>query len=431
MVMMTRSMRRFVFYEKEPRTRSRSSSAAISAVATSSSGFPTGSSSDPRLPRTAAAVPFNSFPSSGSKASSSSVSSLTSLREALPDPPVLYTFSELCSATGNFHSNRLPAAKSGWRCSLRGKDAVVFQRRFHGPDPAALPARLAALARSHHSSLVHLLGASLAGDHVYVVHEFAPGASLTDCLRNQRNPNFTPLSTWISRMQVASDLAHGLEYIHLHSSIHNRLKSSSVLVTEPGFRARICHFGAADLADEIPPATAEEDGKADSITPPPPGIRRTGSRRMRIEGSRGYMAPELLAGGSISRRSDVFAFGVVLLELISGDEPLKFSMGRGDGSEFQRVSLIDTAREVIGAEEEGERRGRMRQWVDRRLRDSYPVETAEALIQVALQCVEAEAAARPDMTWVAGRVSKLFLDSEAWAETVKPPTEFSVSMAPR
>ncbi|RWV82831.1 hypothetical protein GW17_00055635 [Ensete ventricosum] len=412
--------------------RSRSSSAAISAVVTASSGFPTGSSSEPRLPRTAAAVPFNSFPSSGSKASSSSASSLTSLRESLPEPPVLYTFSELCSATGNFHSNRLPRAKSGWRCSLRGKDAVVFQRRFHGPDPAALPARLAALARSHHSSLVRLLGASLAGDHVYVVHEFSPGASLIDCLRNQNNPNFTPLSTWISRMQVASDLAHGLEYIHLHSSIHNRLKSSSVLVTEPDFRARICHFGAADLADEIPPATDEEDGKADSITPPPTGIRRTGSRRMRIEGSRGYMAPELLAGGSISRRSDVFAFGIVLLELISGDEPLKFSMGRGDGSEFQRVSLIDTAREVIGAAgEEGERRGRVRQWVDRRLRDSYPVETAEALIQVALQCVEAEAAARPDMTWVAGRVSKLFLDSEAWAETVKPTTEFSVSMAPR
>ncbi|RWW39462.1 hypothetical protein BHE74_00055225 [Ensete ventricosum] len=394
----------------------------------SSSAIATGSSSEPRLPRATAAVSFNSFPSS-----SSSDCSLASLHKSLPEAPVFYTFPELYSATGNFHPDRLPGAKAGWRCCLRGKDVVVFQHRFRGPDQTNLPARLAALAKSHHSSLVRLLGACLAGDHVYLVHEYTPGASLLDCLRNPRNPKFTPLSTWISRMQIASDIAHGLEYIHLHSSVHNRLKSSSVVVTEPGFQARICHFGAADLAGETSAAAAEEDGDADSIRSLVGG-RNIGSRRMRIEGSRGYMAPELLSGGKISRRSDVFAYGVILLELISGEEPLKYGYGSGGGSDHvrvsQRVSLIDTARKVIGGRKEGDRQGDVRRWVDPRLRDSYPVEAAEALLRLALQCVE-EAAARPDMTWVAGRVSKLYLDSEAWAEAVKPATEMSVSIAPR
>ncbi|CAL9192279.1 unnamed protein product, partial [Musa hybrid cultivar] len=412
--------------EPRPRSRSRSSS----TVTTSSGGFPTGSSSEPRLAGATAAGSFISFPSSASKVSSSSDCSLPSLRKALREAPVFYTFPDLLSATGNFHSDRLPGAKAGWRCCLRGKDVVVFQHRFRGPDPTNLPARLAALAKSHHSSLVRLLGASLAGDHVYLVHEFTPGASLLDCLRNPRNRKFTPLSTWISRMQVASDIAHGLEYIHLHSSVHNRLKSSSVMVTEPGFRARICHFGAADLAGETSAA-----GDADSIRSLVGG-RNIGSRRMRIEGSRGYMAPELLVGGTISRRSDVFAYGIILLELISGEEPLNYSYGgeAGSGSDYvrvsQRVSLIDTARKVIGARKEGDRQGDVRRWVDRRLRDSYPVEAAEALLRLALQCVE-EAAARPDMTWVAGRVSKLYLDSEAWAEAVKPATEITVSIGPR
>lgn len=412
--------------DSRTRSRSRSSSAtaSASAVGTSSGGFPTYSSSDPRLPRAPA---FNSFLTSGSNPSSSSGSSLSSLREALPEAVVLYTFSELCSATSSFRSNRLPRS-SGWRCSLRGKDAVVFQRRFRGPDPAALPARLAALGKSHHSSLARLLGASIAGDYVYLVYEYTPGASLDDCLRNSKNPSFTPLSTWISRMQIASDLASGLEYIHLHSSVtagvHNRLKSSSIIVTEPDFRARICHFGATDLAGEIP-ADAETNGDTESIASSSE-IRRTGSRGMRIEGSRDYMAPELLFGGSVSRRSDVFAFGVVLLELISGKKPRE---RRLDGEDFESVLLIDTAREAIGVDEG--RQGRVRQWVDRRLRDSFPVLVAETLIQVALRCVEADAAARPDMTWAAGMVSKLFLDSQAWTKLLKPPTDISVSMAPR
>lgn len=311
-------------------------------------------------------------------------------------------------------------------------------------DPATLPSRLSALCKSHHSSLVKLLGAALGGDYIYPVYEFVPGATLRECLRNPRNPDFTPLSKWISRIQVAADLADGLEYIHIHCrTIHNRIKSSTVIVTEPSFNAKICHFGAADLAGEIPEEAAgkmskekEEEEEEDEIV----NVTRSNSRRMRIDGTRGYIAPEVIGGGRISEKSDVFAFGVVILELVSGREPLKYRMRSGEGgSEYEKESVIETARDAIGTEDEDgaseaeaeERRWRVRRWVDRRLRDSFPVEVAEKLIRVALRCVEEERFMRPEMTWVAGMVSKLLLESKVWAERVTLPTDFSVTVGPR
>jgi serine/threonine protein kinase len=211
----------------------------------------------------------------------------------------------------------------------------------------------------------------------------------------------------MSRIQVAADLSDGLEYIHSQTgTIHNQIKSSAVIISDPGLRAKICHFGSADLSGEL------EESKS------PRGQKR-------IEGTRGYMAPELLSGGRISQQSDVYSFGIILLELLSGEEPMKFNLKKSS-KELERISLIDTAKNAVEEGVEG-----VRKWVDRRLRDSYPVDTAERLISVALRCVDADPAARPEMTWVALKVSKIYLESKGWSERVQPLTEFSVSIAPR
>ncbi|URE14582.1 Protein tyrosine kinase [Musa troglodytarum] len=436
----------------QPNSRHRSKTSSASTAPSSSGAAASSSSSGTRTdPGSRARRQPPASISSGSSlsskpytsSSSSSALSLASLRSSLPEAPALYSFPELCAATNNFLAKRLPgASSSAWRCTLRGRDAVVIQRPLRrrlgsGHPDAALRARLAALGRSHHSSLARLLGASLADDHVYLVYEFVPGASLADCLHNPRNPRFTPLATWASRVQVAADVAHGLEYIHQHSSaaagVHNRVKSSAVIVTEPDFRAKICHFGAADLAGEVPDPAAE-DAEITPVLSPSSTRKGSSERQRKIEGTTGYMAPEVLAQGAVSRRSDVFAFGVTLLEMISGEEPLKYRYDK-ERKAFDVFSLIETAREAIGVASEGdeeeERWGRVRRWVDRRLRDSFPVEAAEKLIRVALRCVETEAAARPDMTWVAGKISKAYLVSKVWAEKVRIPTDFSVSTAPR
>ncbi|KAK1289222.1 LysM domain receptor-like kinase 3 [Acorus calamus] len=368
--------------------------------------------------------------------SSSSRSSLSSLRSSLPENPIIYAFAEISAATNAFLSKPIPSSpppSPAWRCLLRGRDAVVHRRSFlRHSDAARLRDRLASVSRGHHVSLVRLLGAAAAGggsDHLYVVYEHVPGATLSECLRNPRNPEFTVLSTWLSRMQVAADLAQGLEYIHHYASaagppnarrtfIHSLLDSSSVLVTEPSLNAKICHFGSSILAGDVP----EEESATDS----PPGLERSDSRTMKIERTRGYMAPEV----EISQKSDVFALGVLLLELLSGEEPLKYRFDR-ETKQYEMVSVMERARGVMESTVEIERRGKLRRWMDGRLRDSFPVEVAERMVRVAMECVEGEAERRPSMKRVAGKVSKLYLESRAWAERLKIPTELSVSLAPR
>lgn len=148
------------------------------------------------------------------------------------------------------------------------------------------------------------------------------------------------------------------------------------------------------------------------------------------------MSPEFQSTGIATRQSDVFAFGVVILELLSGEEPLRYRYDKETG-EYRRISVIEKARAAAEGrtaetgDQEWDREGRLRRWVDRRLRDSFPVAVAENLIRVALSCVEVDPAKRPDMRRVAGKISKLYLDSRIWSEKMKIPTDFSVSMAPR
>ncbi|XVE99285.1 hypothetical protein REPUB_Repub03eG0185300 [Reevesia pubescens] len=255
--------------------------------------------------------------------------------------------------------------------------------------------------RSHHSSLIKLLGASLSGNYVYLVYEYVQGANLGDCLRNPKNPSFTILSTWISRMQIATDIAHGLDYIHHCSSletsfIHNHIKINSILVAEDSLTAKICHFGTAELCGEV---TKVEGSKS---------LGRSNSKVMKIEGTRGYMAPELQFSGLVTQKCDVYAFGVVVLELLSGQEALKLLVDEGNEG-YKRVSVIDTAREAVAGGSAGVRR-----WVDRRLNDSFPMEVAEKMVLVALECLEEDPGKRPDMNKVAGLVSK---NASSWSSS--------------
>ncbi|RRT84520.1 hypothetical protein B296_00000331 [Ensete ventricosum] len=428
-------------------TSSPSASAASDAVRPSYSFTPSASSASTGGDRHARRLLYES------DFDSAAASSAANLRLSLSQdnhPFHLYSFTEILSATDRFLAPPLSPSADSWRCRLRGGDAVVFRRPFLG-DTAVLPSRIAALCRSHHGSVVELLGASLADDHIYLVYSYVAGASLFRCLRNPQNPSFTPLASWFARVQVAADVAQGLEYIHHHSetatpgnqrrssgTVHNWVKSSGIIITEPGLRAKLCHFGAAELAGEVPANYDDIDGKVlDESAAANAELARSRSRGKKIEWTRGYMAPEVLAGGVVSRRSDVFAFGVVLLELLSGEEPVRYRFCQ-EKDAIEKVSVIETARAAMGpegeeeAKEEEGRRGRIRRWVDRRLGDSFPVEGAEEGMRVALRCVAEEAAERPQMVWVAGKLSKLLIQAKAWEDRVKTtPTRYLTSVGPR
>ncbi|CAH9116068.1 unnamed protein product [Cuscuta europaea] len=351
---------------------------------------------------------------------SSGASSLASLREALPEQPRIYDFSEIRSATKNFTQPALSSSSTStaWRCGLRGQDVVVIQRKFRRLiETPELIERVAMICRSHHSSLIPLKGVTVSGNYIYLVYEYVHGANLREALRNPRNPNFTILSNWTLRIQIASDIASGLDYIHNSTGIgfefiHNHIKSSSIIITEPALNARICHFGTAELCGEIAKRKAESDVEIESS-----------SKEIKFEGTRGYMAPEFQSSGAVSQRSDVYAFGVVVLELVSGKEALTYIVDEETGG-YERISVIETARTAFGG-------GRIRGWVDRRLRDSYPVEVAEKLVRLALECLDDNPNVRPEMGQVAVRVSQMYLDSLTWATKIGGPADITVSLGPR
>ncbi|KAK9758163.1 hypothetical protein RND81_01G211700 [Saponaria officinalis] len=375
----------------------------------------------------------NSSSKSKSKSKSSSISSrnsLSSLRDSLPENPHIYDLSEIRASTNNFLRKPLSSSSSStsWSCFSGKKSTVVTQRKLRRPiDADDLRRTLSMLCKSHHANLVKLDGACVSGNYVYLVYEFVNGASLTDCLRNPRNPNFTVLSNWLSRIQIVAGVADGLDYMHncvgvKLGFVHNHVKSSSIIVCEePSLVAKLCHFGTAQLCGEVPEMIMAENDDSGNY----PVLKRVGSGLGKFEGTRGYMAPEFQLTGVPTLKSDVFAFGVVVLELLSGEEPIKVDIDKRSGA-FKKVSLIEVARETVGGGS-----GRLRQWVDRRLRDSYPVEVAEGLARVALECVQEDPLKRPDMGRVAGWVSKLFLESKTWAQSIGFSDDITVSLAPR
>ncbi|XP_038681720.1 receptor-like serine/threonine-protein kinase At2g45590 [Tripterygium wilfordii] len=396
--------------------------------------FATSSSSDPS---TSNYVATSSY-SSATSTTLSSRTSLPSLRNTLPENPHLYDISEIRVATNNFLAEHHSSSTPSWRGTLRGRNCMIFQRKFRCKiEMQQLRERLSVICRSHHVSVIKLLGASVSGDHIYLVYDFINGANLADCLRNERNPTFTVLSSWISRMQIATDIAHGLDYIHNKTGLnitfaHNHIKSSSIMVTEPSLKAKICNFGAAQLCGEMDDDEGRTAGsfRGEIVemleeSSSPIRFRRYDSTRMQFEGVRGYMSPEFQTTGIATQKSDVYAFGVVILELLSGDEPFKYRFDKAKG-EYIRTSLIETAIDVIDGGGD-----RLRKWVDKRLKDSFPVEVAVKLTRVALDCVKEDPDKRPDMGQVAGKISKLYLQSKTWSEKMKIPTEISVSWAPR
>ncbi|XP_015581026.1 protein LYK5 [Ricinus communis] len=424
---------------QSPRTRpiqsSRTTSAPRQPTSTASS------SSSSAAPSTSNTRTSSSYYTTTSSSTLSSRASLSSLRDSISQSPNIYDISEIRAATNNFLAKRHSSSSSAacWRCTLRNTETIIFQRKFRRKiEMSELIERLSILCRSHHTSVIKLLGVSISGDYIYLVYEFINGANLSDCLRNTKNPNFTVLAAWTSRMQIAADLAHGLDYIHNKTGlnltlVHNHIKSSGIMITEPQLNAKICHFGTAQLCGEVNESeNTKNKGKSEitELEDDDKEVKRSDSGNVQFEGVRGYMSPEFQVTGIATQKSDVYAFGVVILELLSGEEPLKFKYDKSRG-EFVRTALIETASAVVNGAGEG-RQGRLRRWMDRRLKDSYPVDVAEKLTRLAVECVLVDPNRRPDMGRVAGKISKLYLASKDWSDQLnRVSDQISVSLAPR
>nr|XP_027077073.1 serine/threonine-protein kinase PBS1-like [Coffea arabica] len=150
----------------------------------------------------------------------------------------------------------------------------------------------------YHSNLVNLIGYCADGDQRLLVYEFMPLGSLEDHLHDLP-PDKEPLD-WNSRMKIAAGVVKDLEYLHDKANppvIYRDFKSSNILLDE-GFVPKLSDFGLAKLG--------------------PTGDKSHVSTR--VMGTYGYRAPEYAMSGQLMVKSDVYNFGVVFLELITGQE---------------------------------------------------------------------------------------------------------------
>ncbi|XP_052174460.1 receptor-like kinase TMK3 isoform X2 [Diospyros lotus] len=157
-------------------------------------------------------------------------------------------------------------------------------------------AEIAVLSKVRHRHLVSLLGYSIEGSERILVYEYMPQGALSKHLFHWKTLKLEPLS-WKRRLKIALDVARGMEYLHslAHQSfIHRDLKSSNILLGDD-FRAKISDFGLVKLAPN-----------------------REKSVITRLAGTFGYLAPEYAVTGKITTKADVFSFGVVLMELLTG-----------------------------------------------------------------------------------------------------------------
>nr|GEV37581.1 RNA-directed DNA polymerase, eukaryota [Tanacetum cinerariifolium] len=146
------------------------------------------------------------------------------------------------------------------------------------------------LTLEHHPNIVNFLGHSSSCDEHALLFEYV---------------------SWKQRTMIAFHLAQALEYIHSLHIIHGDIKASNLLLDQH-YNSKLCDFGSAKL------------GFTSMVLPP----SSTKTNRMMIMGSQGYVDPHYLKTGLVSKKNDIYSYGVVLLELITGKEA--FSMERGD-----------------------------------------------------------------------------------------------------
>ncbi|KAM0868782.1 hypothetical protein ACQ4PT_041118 [Festuca glaucescens] len=310
----------------------------------------------------------------GTATTSSSSSSVlvSSDARAAAEAMTLYKYSELKKATAGFSEERRIADASVYRAVINGDAAAV--KRVAGD----VSGEVGILKRVNHSSIVRLSGLCVHRGDTYLVFEFAENGALSDWLHGVGVGTLV----WKQRVQAAFNIADGLNYLHHYTNppcVHKNLKSSNVLL-DADLRAKVSSFA---LARSVP-----EGADGAQLT-------------RHVVGTQGYLAPEYLEHGLITPKLDVFAFGVILLELLSGKE------ATFDGGDKRGETLLWESAEGLVVEGE-DARGKVREFMDPRLHDDYPLDLAVAVASLALRCVAREPRGRPSMDEVFVTLSAVY-----------------------
>ncbi|CAI8619954.1 unnamed protein product [Vicia faba] len=244
--------------------------------------------------------------------------------------------------------------------------------------PNEFTSEIAVLTKVRHKHLVALLGYCLDGSERLLVYEYMPQGALSKHLFNWKEEGMKPLE-WKTRLSIALDVARGVEYLHGLTQqifIHRDLKPSNILLGDD-LRAKVSDFGLVRLAPE---------GKA--------------SFQTRLAGTFGYMAPEYAATGRLTTKADVYSFGVILMELVTGRKALDESQPE------ENIHLVTWFRRMLLNKDS------FRTIIDRTIEvDEETYESINTVAELAGHCSAREPYQRPDMSHAVNVLSSLV---EVW-----------------
>ncbi|KAG0469187.1 hypothetical protein HPP92_018515 [Vanilla planifolia] len=292
-----------------------------------------------------------------------------------------FTLRELVAATKNFRADCF-LGEGGfgkvYKGRLESSNQIVAIKQldrngFQGNREFLVEVLMLSLL--HHRNLVNLIGYCADGDQRLLVYEYMPLGSLEDHLHDL-NPE-RKLLDWNTRMKIAAGAAKGLEYLHDKATppvIYRDLKCSNILLGD-GYYPKLSDFGLAKLGPV---------GDSTHVS-------------TRVMGTYGYCAPEYAMTGQLTTKSDIYSFGVVLLEIISGRRAIDTSRAAAE------QNLVAWARPLFKLKD----KKKFSVMADPMLQGQYPARGLYQALAVAAMCVQEQAAMRPLISDVVTALSYL------------------------
>ncbi|CAH8277092.1 unnamed protein product [Arabidopsis lyrata] len=304
----------------------------------------------------------------------------------IPGLPQKFEYEELEQATENF---KLQIGSGGFGSVYKGTlpdETLIAVKKItnhglHGRQEFCT--EIAIIGNIRHTNLVKLRGFCARGRQLLLVYEYMNHGSLEKTLFSGNGP----VLEWQERFDIALGTARGLAYLHSgcdQKIIHCDVKPENILLHDH-FQPKISDFGLSKLLNQ------EES-----------------SLFTTMRGTRGYLAPEWITNAAISEKADVYSYGMVLLELVSGRKNCSFRSRSNSVTEENNQNHSSTTTTSTGLVYfplyalDMHEQGRYMELADPRLEGRVTSQEAEKLVRIALCCVHEEPALRPTMAAVVG-----------------------------